>query len=47
MLTGHEMPCELDAVKKFLIGRKRRAAERLMADFSRFLPHIIEHKRDP
>lgn len=46
-LTNHEMPAKADAVAAYVNGKRfRKALEWYSNDFSRFLPHIIQHKEN-
>jgi Surfeit locus protein 2 (SURF2) len=46
-ITGHEIPADLKLVQQYLTSKKLlKAKEWYSADFTRYLPYIIEHKRD-
>lgn len=47
-ITGHEMPANYKVVNDYLQSKKLlKAKEWYAVDYSKYLPYIIPHKRDP
>lgn len=45
--TKHEMPAKIEVLQAYVSGKKfKMAKECYSIDYSKYLPHIVPHKKD-